>query len=425
VAEWAKTLEQWRTETDAAVKSGKELPEKPVFQGGKDRFFEDLSFRDGAFALPAKNPEAALPAESRKQYAELIAQQAQLKKLSAPEPPMATAVTEGDVVKQHVFIRGNHHSPGEPVERDVPRVLAPAGGHITGAGSGRLALARWLTDSNNPLTARVMVNRIWQWHFGSGLVKSASNFGTQGERPTHPELLDYLAARFIAGGWSVKSMHRIILQSNVYRQDANASAEAQEHDPENRWLSHFSRRRLTAEEIRDALLFISGDLDTAMGGSLLTGEGNDGSDDTLRPSLDPLTSNRRSIYMPLRRSNLPVYFNLFDFGDATTTLDRRTRTNVPSQSLFFMNSAFVDAKARRLANAVSKGAASASERIRRLGYRVLGRELDSSQVGELADYVAKFQTRRAEQDTPESAPQDAWASLIRVLYGSNSFVYVD
>ena len=137
------------------------------------------------------------------------------------------------------------------------------------AQSGRRELAQWLTDPRHPLTARVLVNRFWRWHFGAGLVTTTDNFGLLGERPTHPELLDWLAKRFIADGWSLKALHRLILNSSTYQQSSSVSEKAAELDPENRLWSHFAVRRLDAEEVRDAMLFVSGQLDRTMGGSLL------------------------------------------------------------------------------------------------------------------------------------------------------------
>ncbi len=194
------------------------------------------------------------------------------------------------------------------------------------SGSGRLELADWLASARNPLTARVMVNRIWQGHFGEGLVRTASNFGVTGERPTHPELLDWLAAEFIDRGWSVKAMHRLIMLSRAYRMSGRTTPHMLEKDPGNRLIARFGMRRLTVEEIRDSLLMLDGSLDLTMGGTLQTGEGTDKEFSEDRKSLNPENSTRRTIYLPLRRSNLPRLFTTFDFGDATTSNELRTQS---------------------------------------------------------------------------------------------------
>ena len=221
---------------------------------------------------------------------------------------------------QQVFLRGDYHNLGDPVERTVPSILrlsAPAPEVKTN--SGRLELADWIVDPRNPLPPRVMVNRIWQGHFGDGLVRTPDNYGRLGDRPSNPELLDYLARTFIDNGWSIKKMHR--------------HDHALEHLPDERGL----RRRQPKPKIprtacfrishasgsalkKSAMLIwpLGGDLDLTMGGTLDPGVGTDGETSASRISMNPESTNRRSIYLPLRRSNLPTLYTLFDFGDATS-----------------------------------------------------------------------------------------------------------
>ena len=215
--------------------------------------------------------------------------------------------------------------------------------------SGRLELADWIVDSRNPLPSRVMANRIWQGHFGEGIVRTPDNYGRLGERPSDPELLDYLARTFMENGWSIKKMHRLIMLSKTYQMSAAFDEEKKAKDPENRLLSHFPRQRLSIEEIRDAYLAMGGDLDLTMGGTLDPGVGTDGETSANRISMNPEKTNRRSIYLPLRRSNLPALYTLFDFGDATTPQGKRSPTTVATQALFVMNSPLVirEAKNRR------------------------------------------------------------------------------
>ena len=193
-------------------------------------------------------------------------------------------------------------------------------------GSGRLELARAVASPDNPLTARVIVNRLWQQHFGRGLVATPSNFGAMGERPTHPELLDYLARRLVTSGWSLKALHREILLSATYRQTSAADMRSSDLDPENKLLSRMHRRRLDVEACRDALLTVAGNLDNTVGG----------------PSGNLATADfrRRTIYGTISRHNLDGFLRLFDFPDPNITSERRAVTTVPLQQLFVLNSDF-------------------------------------------------------------------------------------
>ena len=267
---------------------------------------------------------------------ELKKRVAELKKdLPKLDRVMAADDTEVKLVSLHV--RGNHlQLSGEPLPRDVPRVLAPASPmEFPSSSSGRLELAMWLTHPEHPLTARVMVNRIWQGHFGAGLVRSASNFGIRGEQPTHPELLDWLAEEFVRGDWSIKRMHRMIVLSSTYRLASRANHEAALKDPENRYLSHYPRRRLELEPIRDSLLAIAGQLDHQLGGETKLKKGSKYmSSDVDKTVFD---ANRRTIYIPINRAALNAVFSTFDYVDPATSLEQRPTTTVPHQTLFLMN----------------------------------------------------------------------------------------
>jgi hypothetical protein len=338
-----------------------------------------------------------------------------LKKASPPEPPMACAVTEGDPVAQRVFIRGDAGNPGEAVSKGFLTIIAGADQPAVTNGSGRLEFARWLTDPKHPLTARVMANRLWQGHFGEGLVRTPSNFGLVGEKPSHPELLDYLASEFIRSGWSIKAMHRLIMLSNTYQMSSEITDDKAVSDADNRLLSRFPRRRLDVEEIRDSMLFLDGTLDLAMGGTLQTGTGTDGENSEARRSINPETVKRRTVYLPLRRSNLPSLLNLFDFGDATTTSEGRSRTNVAPQALFMMNSGFVADRSKIIAEKLTGDDRARTEAAYRL---VLSRRPDNSEADAALSFVAGMKQRRGSE-------LDAWQSLCRVLLSSNEFLYVD
>jgi Protein of unknown function (DUF1553) len=283
-------------------------------------------------------------------------------------------------------------------------------------GSGRLELAEWLADPANPLTARVMVNRIWQWHFGEALVRTPNNWGTTGEAPTHPELLDYLARSFVESGWSIKAMHRMIVLSNTYQMSSKPSREVLEADPGNRLWSRFNRQRMSVEQIRDTMLALDGSLDTTMGGSLFpAGKGK-------REKIDVEELKRRTIYMPVRRGNIPVLFSTFDFGDATTASEGRSRTNVAPQALFLMNSKFVNERSRGFAARILEQPDLTDSGRVQIAYRMaLGRDPDAKEIDSALTYVAGLQKRLGGDD----ADRNAWGSLCHVLVSTNEFLYIE
>ncbi|MEX0613625.1 MAG: DUF1553 domain-containing protein, partial [Pirellulales bacterium] len=254
--------------------------------------------------------------------------------------------------------RGNNRTPGPAAPRRFLQIIAGNEDQpVEIRGSGRLELAQWITDPAHPLTARVMVNRIWQHHFGRGLVATSDNFGKLGERPSHPELLDWLARQFVKGGWSVKAMHRLMLLSSTYQQACIENPAAQYIDPENKLLWRMPRRRLSAEEFRDTLLSVSGTLDPAMGGTLFT-EGYQPGDESrklyvvdisTKDPFPPFQSSRRSIYLPVLRNARPEILKLFDVADEHISISVRGETTVAPQALFLLNSPFVREHAEMLA----------------------------------------------------------------------------
>ena len=345
-----------------------------------------------------------------------------LERAASPMPPMASTVAEGEPLVQKVFLRGDHRNPGEDAPMGFLSILG--GGHPLPelSTSGRLELAQWLTAPEHPLTARVMVNRVWQWHFGEGLVRTSSNFGKMGEVPSHPELLDYLARRFIASGWSIKDLHRRILHSSAYRMSSDISPEAQVRDPENRFLSHFNRRRLDVEEIRDGLLAIDGSLDFTMGGTLDERVGNEPENNSGRLSLDPSTFHRRTVYLPLRRANLPPLLGLFDFGDAVNSVAKRSSTNASPQALFMMNSTFVAERAGNFAaSLLEETDGDAPRGIDRAYLAILNRPATTEEIESGSGYVERF----TNSFPGVSEEHDAWKSFCKILMASNEFIYID
>jgi len=429
--EWEKALTDWKSKIEAARQSNSEIPEQPKFDAGKDRFFSEVSFgivdagngktvRLGPLSLPEKNQEQLFSAESRQRLAALRQDVEELKKTSPPEPPMACAVSEGQSIQQRIFIRGNHDSPGEEVEKGVPKILVEQQPFQIPQGSGRRELANWLADPKNPLTARVMVNRLWQWHFGEGLVRTPSNYGKMGLRPTHPELLDYLAGRLIESGWSIKAMHRLLMLSNAYQMSSQITRSKAEADPSNEFWSRFNRRRLTVEEIRDSFLNLDGALDLTMGRPLQTyADTEDGNE---RFSFNLPQSKRRTVYLPLRRSNLFSLLNLFDFGDATTSSDGRTHSNVAPQALFMMNSDFVNERSRSFGEFLLKsGGIDEAERIQRAYLITLSRTPSAQEIQTAIQYIAGFPAKAGGSE----ALLEGWQSFCQILMASNEFIYAD
>ena len=421
--EWHHTIRRWRKDTIELIRNGTMPPRpKPRFQAGRDRFFFDVyEAKGGPLSFRGEERDRALQPQTLAAVRRLGEELEKLERSAMPEPPMANAVEDGEPVEQRVFVRGDYSAKGEPAPKVFPAILAGFDQQPVRTGSGRLELARWIASPSNPLTARVMANRIWQKHFGQGIVRTPSNFGKLGASPTHPELLDWLAADFVEQGWSVKAMHRRILLSSTYRSSSATSAEAAAADPENLWLSRFHRRRLDVEELRDGMLAVDGSIEFAMGGTLQSGFGTDRENSNDRLSIDPATTPRRLVYIPLRRANLPTLLNLFDFGDAVTSLGKRPVTNVAPQALFMMNSEFVARRASNLAQRLLGSVPGEdAERARRAHLAVLTREPSGAEVDSALSYVAQLMERY-----PEASERDAWASYCRILLASNEFLYID
>ena len=312
-------------------------------------------------------------------------------------------VVEGSPHDAQLHKRGDPEVRGAPVPR---RWLTIFGGQPLpkDSGSGRLALAEWIADAKNPLTARAFINRVWQYHFGRGLVATPNDFGTRGSKPSHPELLDSLADEFVKHGWSVKWLHRQILLSATYQQ---ASGEG-----ENVWLSHFSRRRLTAEEIRDSILAISGDLDRTPATKHPFPQEQTWGYTQHAPFIAVYEHDKRSVYLMTQRIKRHPFLGLFDGADPNRSTDHRDTTTVPTQALFFLNDPFVHSKSLKLAERLLK--LPEAERLERL-YRVaLGRSPLKEEREIATQFLGGFGTG-----------DKAWAAWVRVLFASNEFLYVD
>ncbi len=376
----------------------------------------------------------------RRQLAELASaaekSKQELAALLADGPiELAYAVSEGTPRNARLQLRGEPDKPGDEVPRGFIEVLGGGSLPAETSGSGRLELAEWLTRPDNPLTARVMVNRIWQNHFGQGLVKTPNDFGTRGQPPTHPELLDWLAIEFIRSGWSMKAMHRLIMASAAYQQRAVISepvisdqsmraAHAGSALLNTDHFSPFPRRRLSAEETRDSILLVSGELDPTPGRGhpfpAPTGWGYT----QHGPFSAVYDHNQRSVYLMTQRIKRHPFLALFDGADPNASTAGRGATTVPTQALFFLNDPFVHAKSEKFAARVERLGIDDFQRIEAAYRLALGRPPSATERAEAADFLAAYRSELAEtkQDKVETA---ALAALARVLIGSNEFLSVD
>jgi hypothetical protein len=287
-------------------------------------------------------------------------------------------------------------------------------------------LANWIASPKNQLTARVMVNRIWQHHFGRGLVRSSSNFGTQGDAPTHPELLDWLASEFIASGWSVKAMHRLILASNAYRMSSRPGAAALSADPRNDLLSHFDMRRLSAEEIRDSILAVAGVLNEKMSGpgvyvdipkEVLAGQSRPGSGWGKSP---PEDQARRSIYIHVKRSLITPILASFDAAETDHSAPVRFTSTQPTQALGLLNSTFINAQAAAFARRVQREAGDdPAHQVRLALGLVTSRPAAESDVQRGVRLIAMLREREG------ASPQIALNSFCLLALNLNEFLYLD
>jgi hypothetical protein len=339
----------------------------------------------------------------------------------------AYAVWEAkEIGNAKVLLRGDPKAPGPEVPRRFLEVFGAEPLPSSEKGSGRRELAQWIASPANPLTARVMVNRIWQYHFGKGLVQTPSDWGVRGLRPTHPELLDFLAMRFVQSGWSVKAIHRLIVLSRAYRLASHGRPENVRVDPNNDWLWKYSRRRLEAEAIRDAMLAVSGALDSSMGGPHPFPPQSTWNYTQHRQFMEIYETNRRSVYLMTQRIRKHPFFAIFDGPDTNQSTAVRPSSTTPIQALYMMNDPFVHAQAKNLAARLLKARADDASRIE-LGYLLAFGRPPSSPEREagLAYLAAVGRQGEAAAASPQAALQAAWESYARVLFRTNEFIYVD
>jgi hypothetical protein len=345
----------------------------------------------------------------------------------------------------HLLLRGQAANPGPEVGPGVPAVVVrsqpkfPAPAPDAKTSRRRLTLARWLTGPDNPLTARVIVNRVWQAHFGVGLVRTPSDFGTMGDPPTHPELLNWLAGWFVEHGWSLKALHRLILTSNTYRISTQANPRDTALDPENRLLGRMPYRRLEVEVIRDAMLAASGTLNRKLYGpsiyptipqAALAGHSDP---DRIWQASQEVAAARRTIYVFLKRSLIVPMLEVLDLCDTARSTARRNITSVPTQALTLLNGDFVNQQARHLADRLEREAGSdPAAQIERAYLLTVCRTPARAERTALLRFLGQeSQERLAEAArthsvlTPSAARHQALVQLCRAILNLNEFVYAD
>ena len=349
--------------------------------------------------------------ETPKDKKDKLAEEITALKKGLPAPFKVMGVTEYPTQDVKVHLRGDYLTLGEEVPRGVPAIWTEGEKvAMPEKQSGRLELARWIASANNPLTARVIVNRLWRWHFGRGIVPTPDNFGGLGEKPTHPKLLDHLARKFVESGWSVKSMHRLMMNSATYRQSAEADLALVEYDPENKLFARWQRRRVESEVVRDSILMKANRLDLDMGGSMLVVQPNKyvNQGKLTEHSMVP----RRTVYLPVYRSSGYDGQKAFDTADPAVSNGNRRTSTVAGQALYLMNSELMHASSKALADFVISKASD--NRPAWMIKHVFGRDPTKDESARGITFVESYGDEKA-----------ALAAFARVLLSSNEFLYME
>jgi hypothetical protein len=391
-----KALEEKEVEWRAKIAASGKKPGRPRGSKEDEVFLNHL--RNGPCKIGNVNEMGDEAKAKQKEYQVALDK---LKKSSPPKPASAHVLTEGGRGDMNVALRGDLAKKGEIAPRKFLRVLAGDDAVPYTEGSGRLELAESVVDPTNPLTSRVMVNRIWQWHFGKALVLSPSNFGSLGEKPTHPELLDWLAGKFMAEGWSMKALHRRIMLSATWQMSSAHDDVKFAQDGDNRLIWRMNPRKLDVENWRDSLLFASGELDDTIGGA---------------PTTNILNSPRRTIYSKISRSGdrfaSDAFLRLFDFPSPQSTSAQRSESIVPQQYLFMMNSPFMVKRAEALAKELSE-LGDHEDRIQAAYERLFNRPVEPPELKAGLAFLG----------SPEESPAK-WSQYSQVLLSSHEFLQI-
>ncbi len=427
-AQVGKTPPAKKPAAKAGAKDSTPAPFDPVAAA-----YTALNDTKGFLALPGE-PSMLYSTETAARIHQLKDELDEVEK-NLPDLPTTIGVRESDTIltSLKVHIRGSHTHLGKPVDRGFPKVMKAsksAADTFSTKASGRLEFARWLTQPEHPLTSRVIVNRVWTWHFNQGIVPTPDNFGLLGVAPTHPELLDWMARWFSSNGWSLKDLHRLIMLSETYQQASSVSNPqiAANLDPENQLLWHFPIRRLEAEEIRDAILSVSGTLDHAMGGKTVPLRNRQFVFNHTSKDATTYGSTRRALYLPIIRNNLYDLFQQFDYPDPATSTGLRNSTIVSPQALLLMNSELASQGAHDLAERVLKDPAASTDAARlKLAYQLtLSREATAKEIQIGQEFLTLAGNTLASSSATPLPDQEkqAWAMLSQSILMASEFIYL-
>ena len=378
--EWRKYIENPREPIDEKLIEN--IRSRFAATHERDSLHSLIHDKNGPFKTP-KGIEKLFPKTEQEELKRLQKQLSDTEK-KYPKAPKAMAVKEGNAEDLKVHLRGDYMTQGELAPRGYLRVVTSKQTTTPSRNaSGRTGFAEWLTSNENPLTARVMANRIWLWHFGAGIVRTPDNFGKLGLRPTHPKLLDWLTIRFVDNGWSIKNMHRIIMNSAAYQMSSQHNEQAYAVDPDNKLWWRFNRRRLYAEEVRDSLLFTGGSIDWGMKGQLMTYDPRQYVSQNNHPYF---YGSSRTVYLPVIRSGTFDVLQAFDFGDPAVIQGQRSSTVSAAQALFMMNHDLVAKASERLAKRAAK-ALDFAESANQIYAAILHRKPSAAETRRAVDFA--------------------------------------
>ncbi|MGZ8937752.1 MAG: DUF1553 domain-containing protein [Limisphaerales bacterium] len=373
--------------------------------------------------------KAAEGDEKKRIEKELAAAKKDAEKIRARALPFEQAYAVAEAEKSSnaaIQIKGDPAKPGDVVPRRFLTVLRGEELPMDFKGSGRRQLAEWIADPKNPVTARVMANRIWLYHFGKGIVATANDFGKQGKPPTHPELLDWLARRFIDSGWSIKAMHRLIMLSRTYQLSGERTELAMTKDANNELYSSFPRRRLDAESIRDTLLLLSGELDLSPSGPHPFPPQEDWNFTQHNPFKAVYDTKRRSVYLMTQRIQRHPYLAIFDGADPSASTAMRLTSTTPLQALYLLNDSLVHGLSSKFAARIISESSDERERLSRAYYLALGRPAASAELERGRHFLASVREELRSAELPEDKIElESWQAMTRVLFRLNEFVYID
>ena len=424
---WQALYPETKIAYDKEERYKKDAQQPGLADPGLEALRQLLYEKFGPFRPPADSRQY-FPPDVQKQLA-AIEKDVKALEASTPDYPRAMGVTEGgEIADIPIHLRGSHWTLGAMAPRGFLQVIAGnKESPIDKQVSGRLQLAQWLTRKDHPLTSRVMVNRLWRWHFGRGIVPSTDNFGRLGEPPSNQPLLDWLALRFVDNGWSIKKMHRLIMLSSTYQMSSRYDARAAEVDPDNTLLWRMNRRRIEAEAIRDAIMAVAGNLNFAEGGSILHYKDRQYVSDTAKGGDIDYERNIRTVYIPVIRSSMYDVLRAFDLPDPSMPNGDRDSTVVAPQALFAMNGSTVLSQTRVMAEGLlARQDLDDPDRIRSAYERALGRPPSAKDIDRALTFISQIE--RAVESHKTSSDERrvfAWQSFCKALVGSNEFIYLN